>query len=121
MPCDATWTFFTARGEAQWAEGRTPRFYVAEEDDSRPGTTFDITRNDHRATWIVVHRYRGPAIAYARFVPDKRATRVSVFCEAARDTSTTAVPQFAEHFPRVLDPWQAAIGTDIAQNRRPGR
>lgn len=125
LPPNQAFVFFTPMGETQWAHGWRPRFHVPTDDDSRPGTTFEVAREGHISTWIVVHRELGRLIEYSWIVPGKLAAVVTVACAPIEDGSTIAtvtyhmtglvpelnaeVERFASQFRHFLDYWQTAI------------
>ena len=69
LPAEEAFQLFTPRGEREWAQGWDPTFPAPTDDDSEPGTVFQIDAHGHRGTWLVTDREWGRRIAYAQVVP----------------------------------------------------
>ena len=82
LPAEEAFRLFTPRGECEWAPGWDPTFPALTDDDSEPGTVFQIDAHGHRGTWLVTDRERGRRIAYAQVVPGHRAGSVTVTLDA---------------------------------------
>ena len=56
LPAEEAFRLFTPRGECEWAPGWDPTFPAPTDDDSEPGTVFQIDAHGHRGTWLVTDR-----------------------------------------------------------------
>jgi hypothetical protein len=90
LPPHEAFGLFTASGERAWAHGWDPRFPVAVDDETEPGTVFEVARGGHASTWVVASCVPGASIAYARHVPGDHAGLITVECDAAPDGTTQA-------------------------------
>lgn len=126
LPAEEAFRLFTPRGECEWAPGWDPTFPAPTEDDSEPGTVFQIDAHGHRGTWLVTDRERGRRIAYAQVVPGHRAGSVTVTLDAIdggsevevvyeltplSETGEHDLEQFAENYGDFLRSWQDEIAT----------
>ena len=126
MPVEprAAFLLFTPLGEKRWAEGWDPRFFGPSDDDSQPGTVFEIIHASQRATWIVCGREPGRSIQYARIVHGYSAGTVTVTLDAGLEGSVATVEYdltalshaaraelaaFAAHYQDFLNGWASAI------------
>lgn len=116
---------FTPIGEKLWDQDWDPLFPKPVDDDSQPGTVFEIAQHDAlRSAWIVCRREPGQLIHYARFVPGKNAGTIIVNLTATPSGSIATVEyeltalcataaadlsQFASHYPRFLAEWEESI------------
>jgi hypothetical protein len=120
----AAFLLFTPLGEKRWAEGWEPEFFGPSDDDSEPGTVFEIIHASQRATWIVCGREPGRSIQYARVVPGHSAGTITVTLAACLEGSVATVEYdltalsyaaraelaaFALHYEDFLDRWESAI------------
>ena len=126
LPAEEAFQLFTPRGECEWARGWDPTFPALTDDDSEPGTVFQIDAHGHRGTWLVTDRQWGRRIAYAQVVPGQRAGSVTVTLDAIDGGSEVEVVyeltplseagehdlvQFAENYGDFLRSWQDEIAT----------
>ncbi|HUY49607.1 MAG TPA: hypothetical protein VMV92_28470 [Streptosporangiaceae bacterium] len=125
-------SLFTPRGERLWAEGWDPQFPALADDDSEPGTVFETTDGQQRATWVVCDREPGQSIRYARIsygqnagtvtvtldrsgagTPDRggagRVATVSYDLTALSDEAAADLADFADHYQQYLRHWEQAI------------
>ena len=116
---------FTPIGEKVWAQDWDPLFTTPVEDDSQPGTVFEIDHHDAiRSAWVVCRREPGQLIHYARFIPGKNAGTIIVHLTATPSGSIATIEyeltalsaaaaadlaQFAAHYPKFLSEWEEAI------------
>jgi hypothetical protein len=126
LPAEEAFQLFTPRGECEWARGWDPTFPALTDDDSEPGTVFQIDAHGHQGTWLVTDRQWGRRIAYAQVVPGQRAGSVTVTLDAIDGGSEVEVVyeltplseagehdlvQFAENYGDFLRSWQDEIAT----------
>jgi hypothetical protein len=126
----AAFRLFTPLGEKVWAQGWDPHFAAPVEDDSRPGTVFEVAHDDVRSVWVVCRRDPDRLIQYARLIPGKNAGTITVTLEtkttesvatveyaltALTDTATTELARFASHYPQYLAHWETAIAYACAE------
>lgn len=126
LPAEEAFQLFTPRGECEWAQGWDPTFPAPTDDDSEPGTVFQIDAHGHRGTWLVTDREWGRRIAYAQVVPGHRAGSVTVTLDAIdggsevevvyeltplSETGEHDIEQFAENYGDFLRSWQDEIAT----------
>jgi hypothetical protein len=126
LPAEEAFQLFTPRGECEWARGWDPTFPALTDDDSEPGTVFQIDAHGHRGTWLVTDRQWGRRIAYAQVVSGQRAGSVTVTLDAIDGGSEVEVVyeltplseagehdlvQFAENYGDFLRSWQDEIAT----------
>jgi Polyketide cyclase / dehydrase and lipid transport len=126
LPAEEAFQLFTPRGECEWARGWDPTFPALTDDDSEPGTVFQIDAHGHRGTWLVTDREWGRRIAYAQVVPGQRAGSVTVTLDAIEGGSEVEVVyeltplseagehdlvQFAENYGDFMRSWQDEIAT----------
>jgi hypothetical protein len=77
-PPERAFVAFTPRGECGWAPGWDPLFHGPAEDDSAPGTVFEIGDGPSRSVWQVVDREPAAHLRYARSTPGVSAGTVTV-------------------------------------------
>jgi hypothetical protein len=133
-PPGEAFALFTAEGERAWAESWDPEFPSPAADHSDPGTVFTTAHHGRAATWIVVGREPGAALAYASLIPGRRAGIVSVRLQPSScGTSVTVsydltalVPEanaelqeFAAQYPQFLAHWKRAIAHAIGSTPSP--
>jgi hypothetical protein len=82
---------FTPTGEKAWAPGWDPRFPVPTEDDSEPGTVFEVVHGDVQSVWMVCRSEPGRLIQYARVFPGRTAGTITVTLVAAPAGSVATV------------------------------
>ena len=126
LPAEEAFQLFTPRGEREWAQEWNPTFPVPTDDDSEPGTVFQVDAHGRRGTWLVTEREWGRRIAYAQVVPDQRAGSITVTLDAIEGESEVEVvyeltplsevgkrdlEQFAENYGAFLRSWQDEIAT----------
>ena len=126
LPAEEAFQLFTPRGECEWAPGWDPTFPAPTDDDSEPGTVFQIDAHGHRGTWLVTDREWERRIAYAQVVPGHRAGSVTVALDAIDGGSEvevvyelTPLSETGEHdtravrreLRRFLRSWQDEIAT----------
>ncbi|HTZ92640.1 MAG TPA: SRPBCC family protein [Streptosporangiaceae bacterium] len=134
LPPGEAFRLFTPRGEQDWAHGWHPRFPVAAEDDSEPGTVFETEAHGQHTIWLVTSREPGARISYARVTPGELAGTVTVELTASRGGSEVAVvyeltaltstandklSEFADGYPAYLQSWQDAIVVRFNGQRLP--
>lgn len=122
-PADA-FRLFTPLGEKEWAHGWDPLFPTPVEDDSQPGTVFEIAHDDTRSVWVVCQRESNNLIQYARVIPGKNAGTVTVRLvpqstgsvatveyelTALSARAATELAHFASHYPQFLSEWEESI------------
>jgi hypothetical protein len=131
VPPQDAFALFTPTGERRWADGWSPEFPAAVEDETAPGTVFEVAHGGARSTWIVVSSTPGEKIAYARVTARDRAGLVAVECRAADNGMTDAhvsytltalggqarasLAEFAARFPQFLKQWEVLIARSLAQ------
>jgi hypothetical protein len=118
-------TLFTPRGERAWARDWDPHFPVPVDDDSQPGTVFQVAHGASHSVWIVCRHEDDRLIQYARFIQGKNAGTVTVSLEERGDGTLVTVeyrltpltPQadselaaFEAHYPEFLQEWETSIG-----------
>jgi hypothetical protein len=126
LPAEEAFQLFTPRGEREWAHGWDPTFPVPTDDDSEPGTVFQINAHGQRGTWLVTDRKWGRRIAYAQVVDDHRAGSITVTLDSVEGGSEVEVvyeltplsktgehdlKRFAESYGDFLRSWQDEIAT----------
>jgi len=77
-PPAAAFVAFTPRGEQGWAPGWRPVFHGPADDDSAPGTVFEVPHEGRTSVWIVVDREFPVRVRYARSTPGVSAGTVTV-------------------------------------------
>jgi hypothetical protein len=77
-PPERAFVAFTPRGERGWAPEWEPVFHGPAEDDSAPGTVFEVVHGHHRSVWQVVDRRPSTHLRYARTTPGVSAGTVTV-------------------------------------------
>lgn len=115
---------FTPVGEKVWAHGWDPLFPATVEDDSQPGTVFEIAQHGARSVWIVCGRKKHELIHYARVIPGQNAGTVIVRLESKPTGSVATIEyeltaltlsaaielsHFASNYPRFLATWEESI------------
>lgn len=126
LPAEEAFQLFTPRGECEWAHGWNPTFPVPPDDDSEPGTVFQVDAHGQRGTWLVTDREWGRRIAYAQVVQDHRAGSITVTLDAIEggsevevvyeltslsETGERDLERFAENYGDFLQSWQDEIAT----------
>lgn len=126
VPLDpqAAFLLFTPLGEKRWAEGWDPQFRTTSDDDSEPGTVFEVLHASHSSTWIVCGRELERSIRYARVVAGTSAGTITVTLDADVEGSVATVEYdltalshggeaelatFAAHYEQFLAGWETAI------------
>jgi hypothetical protein len=117
--------FFTPIGEKEWAPGWDPLFPIPVEDDSQPGTVFEIAHDGVHSVWVVCRRESNHLIHYARVIPGKDAGTIAVRVAsnppgsvatieyeltALSATAAIDLARFASHYPQFLAEWEQLIG-----------
>jgi hypothetical protein len=131
LPPQGAFALFTPTGERRWAEGWSPEFPAAAEDETAPGTVFEVAHGGARSTWIVVSCTPGEKIAYARVTAGDRAGLVAVECRAAchgmpdahvsytltalGEQARASLAEFAARYPQFLRQWEVAIARSLSQ------
>jgi hypothetical protein len=115
---------FTPIGEKVWAQGWDPLFPSPVEDDSQPGTVFEIVQHATHSVWVVCQREPDRFIHYARVVLGQNAGTVKVNLTAEppgtvatveyeltalNTAAATDLARFAAHYPQFLAEWEASI------------
>jgi hypothetical protein len=126
VPVDpkAAFLLFTPLGEERWAEGWDPHFLTPSDDDSEPGTVFEVLHGSQSSTWIVCGRELERSISYARVVPGRSAGTITVTLDARLEGSVATIEYdltalshaaeaelatFASHYEQFLAGWERAI------------
>ncbi len=124
---------FTATGERAWAHGWDPRFPVAVDDDSTPGTVFTVAHQAVDSVWLVCRRDDERLIQYVRVIPGKNAGTVTVTLEPDANGSVVTVEyvltpldqeaaaelaEFAAHYDVYLQSWEKAILSSTSASSR---
>jgi hypothetical protein len=78
VPPEQAFIAFTPRGECGWAPEWNPVFHGPAEDDSAPGTVFEILHGNSRSVWQVVDRTDSAYLRYARTTPGISVGTVTV-------------------------------------------
>jgi hypothetical protein len=99
---------------------------VPPDDDSEPGTVFQVDAHGQRGTWLVTDREWGRRIAYAQVVEDHRAGSITVTLDPIEggsevevvyeltplsETGERYLEHFAENYGDFLQSWQDEIAT----------
>ena len=125
LPPEEAFLLFTPSGERAWAEGWDPKFPTPADDETEPGTVFEVEHGGRRSTWVVAACVPAKSITYARVAVADRAGLVTVDCEASADGTTqatvtydltalsdeaqVAVHEFASNYTQFLEHWRIAI------------
>jgi hypothetical protein len=131
LPADEAFAFFTPSGERAWAQGWEPEFPASSEDETEPGTVFEVAHDGRRSTWVVAACVPGRSITYARTTVSDRAGLVRVECAPAGDGTTDArvtydltaltedaeqvLEEFAASYAAFLEHWRVAIAAAITR------
>ena len=115
----------TPRGEREWSPGWDPQFMAPNDDDSAPGTVFQVSHGDAApTTWIVCRRDGDRFVQYARWIPSRNAGLVTVTLvrdgdgsvatveyelTALTDEGTELLATFASGYEHFLASWETAI------------
>jgi hypothetical protein len=78
LPPEQAFVAFTPRGESAWAPEWEPVFHGPADDDSAPGTVFEVIHGHSRTVWQVVDRRDSSYLRYARTTPGLSAGTVTV-------------------------------------------
>ena len=78
VPPEQAFVAFTPRGERGWAPEWNPVFHGSAEDDSAPGTVFEVAHGHRRSVWQVLDRTDSAYLRYARTTPGISAGTVTV-------------------------------------------
>jgi hypothetical protein len=120
----AAFLLFTPLGEKRWADGWDPQFLAPSDDDSEPGTVFEVLHASQSSTWIVCGRELERSIRYARVVAGRSAGTITVTLDAGLEGSVATVEYdltalslsaeaelatFAAHYEQFLAGWERAI------------
>jgi hypothetical protein len=132
LPVHEAFALFTPSGERAWVEGWVPEFPASPEDETEPGTVFEVGHRGRRSTWVVAACVPGRSITYARTALSDRAGLVRIECAAAEDGMTearvaydltalteeaeAALEDFAGRYAEFLEHWRVAIATAIARS-----
>lgn len=78
VPPEQAFVAFTPRGESGWAPEWEPVFHGPAEDDSAPGTVFEVIHGHSHSVWQVVDRIDSAYLRYARTTPGVSAGTVTI-------------------------------------------
>lgn len=90
-PPEQAFLAFTPRGESGWAPEWQPVFHGPADDDSAPGTVFEVLHGSIPSVWQVVDRTPGHFLRYARTTPGISAGTVTVVLAPHGDGSRVQV------------------------------
>jgi hypothetical protein len=123
---------FTPIGEKEWAQGWEPLFPSPVDDDSQPGTVFEIEHHGTRSVWVVCQCEPDRFIHYARVVLGQNAGTVIVHLAdepagsvatveyeltALNDAAARDLARFASHYSQFLAEWEASIAEACLRDR----
>lgn len=128
LPSAEAFRLFTPHGERDWAAGWDPRFPAPAPDDTEPGIVFETDAHGATTTWVVLDRWPGRRVRYARVTPGRQAGIVEVTIEdrdghsdvevvytltALTPAAVPGLEEFARGYPAYLRSWQEAIASAV--------